>query len=108
MNGMDAEVVAYHVDKKCVEVVTATNHRVMVWPWADPDLNGLTYYPLKAGYADTIMTYQGAELEHVTVFLDAPKVPGAAYTALSRVSHAEDFLIGGIVEAEHFQPVVGS
>ena len=105
VNGMDAEVVGYHPASKAVEVMTATNHRVMVWPWSDADLGGMTYYPLKAGYADTIMKYQGAELKHVTVFLDAAKVPGAAYTALSRVSYGKDFLIGGSVKAEHFQPM---
>lgn len=105
VNGMDAEVVAYHKDSQAVEVITQTGHRVMVWKWTDPDLGGLTYYPIKAGYADTIMKYQGAELEHVTVYLDASGVPGAAYTALSRVSYGKDFLIGGIVRAEHFQPV---
>ena len=41
----------------------------------------------------------------MTVYLDASGVPGAAYTALSRVSYGKDFLIGGIVRAEHFQPV---
>ena len=51
------------------------------------------------------MKYQGAELEHVTVFLDAEGVPGAAYTALSRVSYGENFLIGGVVRPAHFKPV---
>eukprot|EP00438_Fugacium_kawagutii_P000653 Skav222305 [mRNA] locus=scaffold1249:3867:8406:+ [translate_table: standard] len=104
VNGMDAEVVGYHPGSKAIEVVTATQHRVMVWPWSDMDLGGLTYYPLKAGYADTILKYQGSELEHVTVFLDAEGVPGAAYTALSRVSYGKDVLIGGHVKASHFQP----
>ena len=63
VNGMDAEVVAYHKDSQAVEVITQTWHRMMVWKWTDPDLGGLTYYPIKAGYADTIMKYQGAELE---------------------------------------------
>ncbi|CAE7464754.1 unnamed protein product, partial [Symbiodinium sp. CCMP2456] len=76
VNGMDAEVVGYHAHSKAIEVMTVTGHRVMVWPWSDPDLQGLTFYPLKAGYADTIMKYQGAELRHVTVFLDAEGIPG--------------------------------
>ena len=105
VNGMDATVQGYHAHSKAVEVFTETGHRVMVWPWSDPELDGLTYYPLKPGYADTVMKLQGAELEHVTAFLDAEQVPGAAYTALSRVSHGTDFLIGGSVQAEHFQPV---
>ena len=86
-----------------VEVLTETNFRVMVWP--DMGLGGITYYPLKGGYSDTIIKFQGAELQHVTAFLDAPRVPGAAYTALSRVSFGKDFLSGGLVTAAHFQPV---
>ena len=105
VNGMDAVVIAYHPRSKAVEVLTETGHRVMVWPWSDMDADGLTYYPLKGGYADTILKYQGAELDHVTVFLDAEGVPGAAYTALTRVSYAKDFLIGGVVKGSHFQPV---
>ena len=108
VNGMDATVVDYHPESKAIEVMTATKHRVMVWKWSDMDKGGLAYYPLKAGYADTIMKYQGAELEHVTVFLDAEKVPGAAYTALSRVSYGDNVLIGGNVTAAHFQPVGNS
>ena len=61
----------------------------------------LTYYPIKASYADTIIKFQGAEL----AFLDRAGIPGAAYTALSRVSYGKDFLIGGLVNAVHFQPV---
>lgn len=77
----------------------------MVWPSSDMDKGGLTYYTLKAGYADTIMKYQGAELEHVTAYLDAEGVPGAAYTVLSCVSYGDDFYIGGVVKPAHFQPV---
>ena len=41
----------------------------------------------------------------MTAYLDCPGVPGAAYTALSRVSYGQDLLIGGAVTAAHFQPV---
>ena len=105
VNGMDCTVLSFHHGVKAVEVMTATGYRVMIWPWTDADLNKLTYYPLRAGYADTIIKFQGAELPHVTAFLDAPGIPGAAYTALSRVAYGKDFLIGGVVGEEHFQPV---
>ena len=104
VNGMDAKVLAYHPHSQAVEVLTDTGHRVMVWPWSDVEADGLTYYPLKGGYADTLLKYQGAELDHVTVFLDAESVPGAAYTALSRVSYAKDVVIGGLLKYSHFQP----
>ena len=42
---------------------------------------------------------------HVTAYLDCPGIPGAAYTALSRVSYGKDIMIGGAVTAAHFQPV---
>ena len=105
VNGMDGTVVAYRKKTKAVEVLTQTKFRVMVWPWTDVERGNTTYYPLKAGYADTILKFQGAELPHVTVVLDAKGVPGAAYTALSRVSYGTHYLLGGVVEAAHFQPV---
>ena len=105
VNGMDATVESYHARNNAVEVFTATGYRVMVWPWTDVDRGHKTYYPLRPGYADTIIKFQGSELPHVTVLLDCPGIPGAAYTALSRVAYGKDFLIGGIVGAEHFQPV---
>eukprot|EP00973_Karenia_brevis_P054066 7510249-Karenia_brevis.AAC.1 len=59
---------------------------------------------MRPGYCSTIIKFQGAELEHVTVFLDTPGVPGAAYTAISRVSSSKDYLIGGTVNKFHFTP----
>ena len=77
----------------------------MIWPWTDTDLGNHTYYPIRAGYCSTILKFQGSELVHVTVFLDKPGVPGAAYTAMSRVSYEADVLLGGILTPEHFTPV---
>ena len=82
VSGMDGHVVEVHAESKAVEVLTSTGHRVMAWPWSDVELGGMVYHPLKAGYADTILKFQGAELAHVTAYLDTPKVPGAGYTAL--------------------------
>ncbi|CAE7203417.1 pif1, partial [Symbiodinium pilosum] len=96
VNGMDGKVLSFDPSTQALEVLTATGFRVMVWPWTDVERGDLTYYPIKAGYADKIMKFQGAELTHVTAFLDRAGIPGAAYT---------DFLIGGLVDAEHFQPV---
>eukprot|EP00973_Karenia_brevis_P049547 6875151-Karenia_brevis.AAC.1 len=59
---------------------------------------------MRPGYCSTIIKFQGAELEHVTLFLDTPGVPGAAYTAISRVSSSKDYLIGGTVNRLHFTP----
>ena len=59
---------------------------------------------MRPGYASTILKFQGAELDHVTVYLDAPGVPGAAYTAASRVKTGKDVLFGGALTREHFTP----
>ena len=50
------------------------------------------------------MKFQGAELPHVVVYLDAPKVPAAAYTAISRVGFYDNFLLAGSLTPEHFTP----
>ena len=63
------------------------------------------HYPVRPGYAATIMKFQGASLPHVTVYLDAENVPGAAYTALSRISYGTDYLLGGFLTKDHFTPV---
>ena len=72
-----------------------------VWPWTDSELGHKTYYPVRPGYASTVLKFQGAELEHVTAYLD---VPGAAYTAASRSQKGSDILFGGKLTAEHFKP----
>ena len=46
----------------------------------------------------------GAQLQHVTVYLDYPNVAAAAYTALFRVATLKQILIGGAVTADHFAP----
>ena len=75
-----------------------------ITPKADEDLGGLVYYPLRLGHASSIIKFQGAELPHVTIYLDAKHVPAAAYTAMSRVRLGSQCLIGGWVEPTHFSP----
>ena len=102
VNGMDATVVAYHKKTKAVEVLTQTNFRVMVWPWTDVERGNATYYPLKAGYADTILKFQGADLPHVTVILDAKGVIGPCTGCPTAGQHR-----GVCMLAEQFQDIVG-
>ena len=93
---------------KGLRVRTATDKRLMIYRWNNPHRPGsAAYYPIRPGYAGTIMKYQGAGLAHVTIWLDAAGVPGAAYTALSRVSMRKDYLLGGWVRPAHFTPTVG-
>ena len=91
---------------QCLRVMTKTGHRVLVTPWTDRDLGNLTYYPIRPGYASTVMKFQGAELDHVTLYMDCPNIKGGAYTAASRVRHGKDFLIGGPVAAAYFTPAL--
>ena len=64
----------------------------------------VVYYPIRLGYASTIHQYQGAELEHMTLWPDLEGIPAGAYVALSRIRHETDYLIGGIVTCNHFVP----
>ena len=67
-------------------------------------MGNFVYYPMRAGYASTVLKFQGAELKHVTMFLDARGVPGAEYTGMSRVATHNDVLLAGLLTAEHFTP----
>jgi hypothetical protein len=104
-NGMAATVEHFDESTGALRVKTTTGFRLAIWPWTDVDMGNLVYYPVRPGWASTILKFQGAELSHVTVYLDAASVPGAAYTAISRVSYMADFLIGGNVKPVHFTPV---
>ena len=105
VNGMDGIVDSWCSRSRAIRVRTSTGRLIAVWPYTDTTLNNIVYYQIRAGYAATTLKYAGAELEHVTLYLDAPLVPGAAYTGISRVATADAFLIGGLVTANHFAPV---
>jgi len=104
VNGMRGTVVAWDARVSSVQVLTKTGHLVWVYPWTDVELGNKTYFPLKAGYATTILKVAGAELPHVTLWLDVPHVPAAAYTGMSRVAYGRDLLIGGYLDRYHFTP----
>ena len=106
VNGMLATVAEYDEATQSLIVVTATGFRLAVYRWSNPrDRDVAPHYPVRPGYAATIMKFQGASLPHVTVYLDAQNVPGAAYTALSRISYGTDYLLGGFLTKDHFTPV---
>ena len=107
VNGMLAEVVSYNLATKGLRVKTRTGHLVEVWKWSDPERpDAPRFYPIRPGYCSTILKLQGAELDHISIYLDARGVPGAAYTAMSRVRTGKDFLIGGSVTNLHFTPAL--
>ena len=107
VNGMEVHIVDYSRHTASVRVQTKTGSVFEVTKWADPELNGLSYYPLRIGYASTILRMAGAELPHVTVYLDLPHAAAAAYTALSRVGRLNQIKIGGKITQDHFAPARG-
>ena len=111
VNGMLATVDHYCAQSKCVTVLTRTGRRLAIFPFTEDVDTGnhkvrVVYYPMRPGYAGTIYKLQGANLKHVTVYLDRPGVPAAAYVAMSRVSRDEDYLLGGQLTPEHFVPAL--
>ena len=74
----------------CIDI-TLEGHRV-------------AFYPMKLGYASTIYKMQGAEVAHITIFLDIPGQRAAAYVAMSRVNKNGDYLFGGRCTKKHFIP----
>ena len=104
---MRCEVEKYCARSKAIRVRTDTKKRIMVYRWTDPGRKFPPHYPIRQGYCSTIMKFQGATLKHATIYLDCPKIKGAAYTALSRVARRKDYLLGGFLKPHHFTPADG-
>jgi ATP-dependent exoDNAse (exonuclease V) alpha subunit len=106
VNGMQAVVEAFDEDSQSLRVKTVTGVRLSIYKYTDPDPehHGANFHPVRIGYASTIYKLQGAQLEHVTIWLDCQGAKAAAYVALSRVRHDEDYLLGGRLVAQHFVP----
>ena len=108
INGMEATVEAYEVGTKCIHVRTKTGRHLAVYPITDyvPDCGYVTAYPLRPGYASTVHKLQGAELEHITIWLDRTGARAAGYVAMSRVQRDSDYLLGGKLKRKHFTPAM--
>ena len=106
VNGMTATVSGHNEETNALLVLTQTGKHVSIYLYTDDDVpkGRVTYYPVRVGYANPLHKFQGAELEHVTLWLDRPGSPAAAYVALSRVKKDTDYLIGGVVTPGHFTP----
>ncbi len=63
--------------------------------------------PCRLGYCSTLHKYQGATLEHMTMWLDCSNVEAAGYVALSRVQHDADWRFVGQMTTHHFTPASG-
>ena len=86
VNGMSAQVEGMY--SSGVRVRTDTHHIVVVYPWTDDQRH--TFFPIRAGYATTLLKVQGATLNHMTMYLDRANVEAAGYVALSRVQYDKD------------------
>lgn len=106
VNGMSCRVISYDPDSKAIIVAMQTKQKLAIYPYTDKNVpvKPIVYYPLRLGYAGTVYKFQGAELPHVTVWLDREGVRAAAYVAISRVRRDEDYLLGGIVTERHLVP----
>ncbi len=69
-----------------------------------PEAQGACFFPIRLGYASTLYKMQGAELDHITIYLDRMGHRAAAYVAMSRVRRDEDYLFGGWYSKKHFVP----
>ena len=108
VNGMGAVVESFHRRSGCLRVMTDTGRHLAIYPVTEfvEDCGAVTAYPLRPGYASTVHKLQGAELKHVTIWLDAKNMRAAGYVAISRVRTDDAYLLGGIVEPAHFTPAV--
>ena len=88
-----------------VVVITDQGRRLVVYPWTSPAK--VQHYPFRVGYASTIHKMQGQTLDHLTLWLDIPNMPAAAYVALSRVRMDRDWRIMGARTTHHFTPARG-
>eukprot|EP00971_Amphidinium_carterae_P325844 6456345-Amphidinium_carterae.1 len=106
VNGMGAWVLDFNAKNRALIVETETEQKLCIYPITEMNVpvGKLVYYPVKLGYADTVHKYQGAELAHVTFWPDRAGCAAAGYVALSRVRHDADYLLGGIIQCEHFVP----
>ena len=69
----------------------ATGWTIDITKWADPELGEMQYYPLRVGYASTILRMAGADgLPHVTVYLDAERCCRCLYCDEPRFDARQD------------------
>jgi hypothetical protein len=74
VNGMVCSVERFCHTSGCLQVLTTTHRRLALYPITDDHAPGgrVVCYPVRIGYASTIHKYQGAQLQHVTLWLDRP------------------------------------
>jgi hypothetical protein len=103
VNGMQATVLG--IAGNSIIVQTDLGRRIPIHPWTSEDR--VVHYPLRVGYASTLHKVQGATLPHITLWLDVPNMPAAAYVALSRVEYDINWRFIGDPCVHHFTPARG-
>jgi len=108
VNGMEATVNAWDERSQCLRVTTKTGKALAVYHYTDPqpEHQRAVFFPIRLGYASTLYKMQGAELPHVTIWLDAKGQRAAAYVAMSRVRRDKDYKFGGVCKRKHFVPAL--
>ena len=100
VNGMGAQVLG--MDRGNIIVKTQQGRRLAIHPWTSEEK--VVHFPLRMGYASTLHKVQGATLAHISVYLDVPNMPAAAYVALSRVEKDANWRFVGDPGVHHFTP----
>ena len=79
VNGMGGTVLGVH--RTGLRVRTDTGFVIMVFPWTDE--HHRVFYPIRLGYAQTLMKIQGMTLQHLTIYLDVANVEAChTYTCM--------------------------
>ena len=106
VNGMECTVLAWHMESQCLRVRTVTGKTLVIYKYTEKveGYKNVTFFPIRLGYSSTVYKMQGAELQHVTIFLDKAGQRAAAYVAMSRVHSEKDYLFGGQLSKMHFVP----
>ena len=100
-NGTFGKVIGFQRDLIFVDI-DGTEH--VVHKWTDDRCTG-SFYPVVLGYATTLAKTQGLTLDHVTIVPDINGVPGAGYTAVSRVRSMATLHFLCAAEKAFFVPV---
>ena len=98
VNGMGATVL--RMGQKGLFVRTDQGVPITIHPWTSPEK--VTHFPFRLGYASTLHKVQGATLADITIWLDIPNMPAAAYVALSRVEYDANWRFIGDPGIHHF------
>ena len=98
VNGMGTQVLG--MDRGNIIVKTDQGRRLAIHPWTSEEK--VVHFPVRLGYASTLHKVQGATLAHITMYLDVPNMPAAAYVALSRVQRDANWRFVGNPGVHHF------